>query len=183
MTAMSEGVKVMRQEIERKFLVRGDGWRGAATRVLCRQGYLLTGTDCTVRVRVLGDEGFLTIKGRADGLARTEYEYPIPVADAHHLLDWECARPFIEKYRHCVMFAGRRWEIDEFLGENAGLIVAEIELESADQAFESPDWVGQEVSDDPRYCNSNLGRDPYCRWGAVVPCAAVPAAAQAGNGV
>jgi adenylate cyclase len=151
-------------EIERKFLVRGDGWRVGAVPVLCRQGYLRSDIDCTIRVRVLGEAGFLTIKGKMDGIARLEYEYPIPVAEAHELLDRMCAGPVVEKYRHAVCHAGVTWEVDEFLRDNQGLIVAEVELRAADQAIALPDWVGQEVSADPRYLNVNLAKQPYTQW-------------------
>src|SRR5690349_3288951 len=141
----------MGTEIERKFLLKGDQWREGAKRVHTCQGYLAVVDNCTVRVRVQEEEAFVTIKGRAKGVSRSEYEYGIPVADAKEMLESLCEKPFIEKYRYHVQYAGKKWEIDEFLAENKGLLVAEIELESEDQQIELPPWVGQEVSDDRRY--------------------------------
>jgi adenylate cyclase len=154
----------MGTEIERKFLVTGEQWREGAKVIHTCQGYLATSADCTVRVRVQEDKAYLTIKGRTEGVSRLEYEYPIPVTDANELLERLCQQPYIEKIRHEVMHAGRKWEVDEFLKENQGLIVAEIELESDDQQIDLPPWVGEEVSDDPRYRNSNLVRHPYSQW-------------------
>lgn len=150
-------------EIERKFLLAGDGWRAGAQGVEYRQGYLSRDPARTVRVRVAGGQGFLTIKGRNEGVARAEFEYVIPVDEAYQLLKL-CEGPLIEKLRYRVEHAGFCWEIDEFLGENAGLVVAEIELPSADTAFDRPAWVGAEVSDDTRYYNSSLSRLPFTRW-------------------
>lgn len=149
-------------EIERKFLVAGDGWRGVEG-VLYRQGYLNRDKARTVRVRLAGGEGFLTVKGVSRGAARQEFEYSIPAADAEALLAL-CDGPLVEKVRRVVVHGGMRWEVDEFLGENAGLVVAEIELEREDQPFERPDWLGREVTDDPRYYNANLAVTPYSAW-------------------
>jgi adenylate cyclase len=149
-------------EIERKFLVVSEGWRQAAPVRIC-QGYLNRDIDRTVRVRIAGERAFLTIKGRAKGIARPEFEYQVPVADAEQLLRM-CEGPVVEKYRHVLEHAGATWEVDEFLGENAGLVVAEIELESEQQAFEHPDWLGAEVTLDRRYSNSNLSARPYRTW-------------------
>ena len=154
----------MGTEIERKFLLAGDGWRSGAEGKLYRQGYLSTASERNVRVRVIGDRGYLTVKGRSEGISRLEFEYEIPLADADSLLDELCLAPLIEKTRFEVEHRGLTWEIDEFAGDNAGLIVAEVELESADQAVELPPWIGREVSDDPRYLNSNLVANPYTRW-------------------
>lgn len=154
----------MGMEIERKFLLCGADWRQGATAVFCRQGYLLSNMACTIRVRVIGDQGFLTVKGQSVGLARPEYEYEIPLADAQAMLDSLCARPLVEKVRHTLTYADITWEIDEFLNENQGLIVAEVELESADQSVELPPWIGREVSADPRYLNVNLARHPFSLW-------------------
>ncbi len=151
-------------EIERKFLVIGDAWRALATGVTYRQGYLLAEKERTVRVRTMNNKGFLTIKGQSTGITRLEYEYEIPVAEAGELLDRLCRKPLIEKKRYTIPFQGFLWEVDEFFGENNGLIVAEIELATEDQAFLKPDWVGREVSDDPRYFNARLCRHPFCRW-------------------
>jgi adenylate cyclase len=154
----------MGREIERKFLVVGDAWREGAVGTLYRQGYLSRETGRTVRVRVAGDAAYLTIKGPVEGIARAEFEYPIPAEDVDALLEL-CDGPPIEKCRHIVPFGGLRWEVDEFLGANAGLVVAEIELESEDQEFARPPWLGREVSDDPRYFNSRLVEFPFSAWG------------------
>ena len=154
----------MRREIERKFLVTGNGWREGATASVIRQGYLCADADRSVRIRVSGERGFLTIKGKSVGAVRAEYEYDIPLEDAHDLLDALCAKPLIEKTRHEVRHDGLLWVVDVFEGENAGLVVAEIELEREDQDVTLPDWVGTEVTDDPRYLNANLGSHPYSRW-------------------
>jgi CYTH domain-containing protein len=149
-------------EIERKFLVVGDGWR-TSDGVLYRQGYLNRDKMRTVRVRQAGDQAFLTIKGKTTGISRAEFEYPIPVAEAQDLLVL-CDGGLIEKIRHKMTYAGLLWEIDEFLGDNAGLVVAEVELKTAEQAIELPVWVGVEVSDDAKYYNSNLSTYPFSSW-------------------
>jgi adenylate cyclase len=155
----------MAREIERKFLVAGDGWRtGTRGGVPYRQGYLAAGSGITVRARVAGERAFLTIKGPAAAGARDEYEYPIPPADAEEMLARLCVGGVIEKTRHRVPFAGRVWEVDEFLGENAPLVVAEVELDRIDAEVALPPWVGQEVTDDVRYTNAALSRRPYSHW-------------------
>jgi len=154
----------MSREIERKYLVVGDAWRFLGTATEIRQGYLSTVKERTVRVRVVGDAAYLTIKGITRGATRTEFEYPIPVSDADEMLDELCERPLIEKTRHVVISAGMVWEIDEFAGVNDGLTIAEVELEREDQPFEIPDWVGDEVTADPRYFNANLIAHPFSRW-------------------
>jgi CYTH domain-containing protein len=151
-------------EIERKFLLTSTSWKQLAPGTLYRQGYLNSTKERTVRVRTIDDKGFLTIKGVSVGATRVEYEYEIPVADAQHLLDDLCEKPLIEKNRYKITHAGFVWEVDEFFGENMGLIVAEIELESEDQSFEKPEWVGEEVTGDPRYFNSSLIKEPYTQW-------------------
>jgi adenylate cyclase len=151
-------------EIERKFLLKGDAWRTLGQPVLLRQGYLSTDPARTVRVRIEGASGTLTIKGKNSGAARGEWEYPIPVPEAAELLDQLCQRPLIEKYRHRIEHLGHTWEVDEFLGENAGLVVAEIELADEAEAFDKPDWIGEEVTGDARYYNSSLIRTPYSLW-------------------
>jgi len=154
----------MGKEIERKFLVVSDAWRSLGRGTRYRQGYLSTVKERTVRVRTIADKGYLTIKGVSKGIARLEFEYEIPVEDADNLLDQLCERPLIEKDRYKISLGERIWEVDEFFGDNAGLIIAEVELESEDQAFDTPDWIGQEVSDDPRYFNANLIANPYKNW-------------------
>lgn len=149
-------------EIERKFLVTDAGWRdGAATRI--RQGYLSRDPARTVRVRVADGRAYLTVKGPNDGPRRAEYEYPIPRADADELLAL-CAPPIIDKTRYVSVYCGTRWEVDEFLGANAGLVVAEVELPAADAPFARPAWLGREVTDDARYYNANLAARPYSTW-------------------
>ena len=154
----------MGKAIERKFLVIGEAWRGLAQGTLYRQGYLNSAKERTVRVRTVGDRAFLTIKGLTVGASRVEYEYEIPFEDGNFLLDNLAEKPIIEKKRYRIPQGKFVWEIDEFFGENQGLIVAEIELESEDEAFDRPEWAGQEVTGDPRYFNSNLIRHPYTRW-------------------
>ncbi len=149
-------------EIERKFLVRGDGWRQGEGRYLC-QAYLNRDPARTVRVRIDGEQAFLTIKGRSVGATRSEFEYAIPVADAQALLALADG-PAVEKRRHLVPMGELVWEIDEFLGANAPLVVAEIELPREDQPFERPAWVGEEVTQDPRYFNSALAARPFSTW-------------------
>jgi CYTH domain-containing protein len=157
----------MAREVERKFLVAGDGWRIGAPGARYRQGYLSAGelAGCTVRVRVAGEHAFLTIKGPAAAGARDEYEYPIPVRDAEEMLSRLAAGGIVEKTRHRVPFAGRTWEVDEFAGENAPLVMAEVEVARIDDEVALPPWVGREVTDDPRYTNAALARRPYSRWG------------------
>ncbi len=151
-------------EIERKFLVRGDDWRDLGQAILLRQGYLSSDPERVVRVRTEGEKAMLTIKGKNFGASRGEWEYPIPMADAQYMLDHLCQRPIIEKYRARIPYQGMTWEVDEFLGENAGLLVAEIELTAQDQAFAKPDWIGEEVTQDARYYNANLVRHPFSKW-------------------
>ena len=154
----------MGREIERKFLVRDDSWRGQVQGVIYRQGYLCSAKERTVRVRVAGRQGFLTIKGLTVGASRPEYEYEIPVAEAEAMLDNLAEKPLIEKIRQKITYGGLIWEVDEFLGENAGLIVAEVELSDETQAFSRPPWAGEEVTADARYFNSNLSRQPFKHW-------------------
>jgi CYTH domain-containing protein len=154
----------MPTEIERKFLVKGDEWRTLATGTVYRQGYLSTKKGCTVRVRLVGNQGYLTIKGSTKGISRAEYEYPIPAEDAQEMLGNLCEPPLIEKTRYKIEFAGLTWEVDEFAGENQGLIIAEVELTDENQTIQLPDWIGKEVSDDSRYYNVNLTQHPYSQW-------------------
>ncbi len=151
-------------EIERKFLVRGDGWRGRGPSARLTQGYLCAEPARSVRVRVEGRKAWLTIKGPARGASRAEFEYPIPLRDARGLLAL-CERPLIDKVRTRVRHAGRLWEIDEYFGENRGLIVAEVELPRADARVQLPPWAGREVTAEVRYLNASLLRRPYRIWG------------------
>ena len=158
-------------EIERKFLVTGDGWRAAAHRVIpMAQGYINDqaamdsgAQKASVRVRIQDQEAFLNLKSRELGHTRQEFEYPLPLDDARALLAL-CVGGLIDKRRHLVQHQGHLWEVDEFLGDNAGLVVAEVELDQADQAIDLPSWVGEEVTDQVRYYNLALAANPYRRW-------------------
>ncbi|MBF0448896.1 MAG: CYTH domain-containing protein [Magnetococcales bacterium] len=154
----------MATEIERKFLVKNEGWRGLGTGTVYRQGFLSTVKERVVRVRIAGDKGTLTVKGASNGITRAEYEYEIPISDAEALLSGLCEQPIIEKTRYRIELGSHVWEVDEFEGVNKGLIIAEVELESEQQAFELPEWVGADVSDDDRYFNSNLIQNPFSKW-------------------
>ncbi len=154
----------MAKEIERKFLVKGDAWRQLDTGKIYRQGYLSVTPERTVRVRTIGDAGFLTIKGKNIGATRMEFEYEIPLDDAAEMLDKLCEKPLIEKIRRKIPFGGFTWEVDEFFGDNAGLVIAEVELSDETRQPELPDWIGEEVTDDPRYYNANLVKNPYSMW-------------------
>lgn len=152
-------------EIERKFLVDHDKWdlviKPAGTHF--RQGYLLNGNHRSIRIRVSDKQGYITLKGALSGISRKEFEYKIPVEDGNELLDY-FSESEIEKVRYCIDFDDKTWEIDEFMGDNSGLITAEIELEHEQEAFKKPDWVGLEVSDDEKYYNSSLSLHPYKLW-------------------
>lgn len=154
----------MAQEIERKFLLKNDDWRIGAEGKRYRQGYLSTEAQRTVRVRTVSARGFLTIKGEPVGAARVEFEYPIPPEDANEMLDSLCQRPIIEKVRFRIPHGSHTWEVDEFEGENAGLLIAEVELESENETLDIPDWVGEEVTGDSRYYNANLIATPFSDW-------------------
>ncbi len=154
----------MPQEIERKFLVRDDSWRVPGSGTLYRQGYLSTVPERSVRVRLIRDRGYLTVKGASSGAARAEYEYEIPGEEAREMLDNLCERPLIEKTRYRVEYQGLTWEIDEFAGGNTGLVIAEVELEEADQVVTLPGWVDREVTGDRRYYNASLIAEPYSEW-------------------
>ncbi|MEM1350542.1 MAG: CYTH domain-containing protein [Myxococcota bacterium] len=153
-------------EIERKFLVTSDAFLEASyTSTPLKQGYISRKEEATVRVRIKADRGILTIKGRADEhFGRAEFEYEIPQEDALQLLATMCEGTPIEKTRHLVEHAGHTWEVDVFQGENDGLVVAEIELSTPDERFELPEWVGEDVTDDPRYLNARLIEAPYSKW-------------------
>jgi len=153
----------MGKEIERKFLVTGEAWR-TGEKKRYRQGYLSLDEKRTVRVRTTPEKGYVTIKGPGKGATRNEFEYEIPKTDAIELLESLCVKPLIEKDRYRVSHRGLMWEVDEFFGANQGLVIAEIELESEDQALDKPDWVGEEVTGDERYYNVNLVAKPYTSW-------------------
>lgn len=154
----------MAEEIERKFLVRDFSWRDKASKQLYRQGYIPTQNQTSVRIRIVGNRGYLTIKGPNEGLTRSEFEYEIPLTDAESMLTQLCSPPFVEKWRYRMTVGTHLWEIDEFLGDNAGLILAEVELSSESESFTLPPWIGEEVSHDPRYYNVNLAKNPYRSW-------------------
>jgi len=155
-------------EIERKFLVENDAWRaGARRREYLAQGYLAGSERCSVRVRVGDGHAWLNLKGRVHGATRLEYEYEIPVDEANEMLEALCALGRVEKWRHWVPHGGHEWEVDEFLGENAGLVVAELELEDEAEPFARPPWLGPEVTHDLRYLNTNLARQPWRSWPAA----------------
>jgi adenylate cyclase len=155
----------MATEIERKFLVRSDEWRAhVRERVHMRQGYLSSGSRCSIRVRIAGEHAFLNLKAKRSGMTRLEYEYPIPRQDADEIFAAMCEGPLIEKHRHEIASGEHVWEVDEFAGENAGLIVAEIELDSEAEQFEHPSWLGEEVTHDERYYNFNLATHPFRTW-------------------
>lgn len=149
-------------EIERKFLVSGSDWRTDNPTYYC-QGYLNRDKHRTVRVRVAGDKGLITIKGLSTGASRAEFEYPIPLDDAKEMLEL-CEGILVEKQRHIIEHAGLTWEVDEFLGDNQGLVVAEVELTSEDQQVDPPPWVASEVTEEPKYYNSHLSTTPFKRW-------------------
>lgn len=153
----------MAKEIERKFLVTDDTWRQLAEGSLYRQGYIAS-QGATVRVRIAGNQGYLTIKGPTVNYSRAEFEYPIPLADAQEMLDTLCVRPLIEKTRYKINLNGLVWEVDEFAGANQGLILAEVELSDESQQIELPNWIGEEVSGDPKYYNSYLVKHPFSEW-------------------
>lgn len=154
----------MPTEIERKFLVRNNNFKSEGPCFYIHQGFLSTDKDRVVRVRIAGDEAYLTIKGRSKGIGRAEFEYGIPIEDARYMLEHLCIRPTIEKNRYRIPMAGFTWEVDEFLGDNAGLVIAEIELESEGQDFPRPSWLGEEVTGDARYYNASLVANPFKSW-------------------
>ncbi len=158
-----EKTGVMGKEIERKFLVVAMDYRCVSPQVL-RQGYLNRDKQRNVRVRTDGQSGYLTVKGLQVGLTRAEFEYRIPLADANQMLDTMCEQPLIAKQRYVVEYRGKKWEVDEFLGVNEGLVVAEVELSVEDEQLEKPPWVGQEVTYQTRYLNANLVDHPFSTW-------------------
>lgn len=155
----------MALEIERKYLVKNDSWRDLVeSQAHIMQGYLANNDNAVVRVRVKGDAAYITVKGAAEGISRSEYEYRIPVEDGTAMLRDLAVLPVIDKVRHNVRSGGHLWELDIFAGENQGLVMAEVELQADDEVFEMPEWAGEEVSEDPRYYNVNLALHPYKSW-------------------
>ena len=154
----------MGKEIERKFLVKGSYFKKMCIGHLYKQGYLNSNPDRTVRLRLVGNKGFLTIKSKRNGITREEFEYEIPYTDAEEILHSICEKPFIEKTRYLYKYNGHIWEIDEFHGENEGLVIAEIELENENDNFSIPEWIGEEVTHEYKYTNSSLVTNPYKNW-------------------
>ena len=154
----------MGTEIERKFLVVGNEYKRLAEVKLYRQGYISDKKGKIVRVRLMGKRGLLTVKGEISSITCPEYEYEIPYDDALFMIENISEKPIIEKYRYTTHYEGFKWEIDEFLGENKGLIIAEIELPSEEQEFCKPPWIGEEVTGIPKYYNANLIKNPYSKW-------------------
>jgi len=155
----------MALEIERKFLLKNDDWRSEADAgTVFRQGYLIGAKQASVRIRIEGTKAYLNIKSMTLGVTRQEYQYPVPVPEAEEMLETLCEHPLVEKTRYRVQHGAHEWEIDVFTGANAGLIVAEVELDSEQESIELPSWVGVEVSSDPRYYNVNLVKHPYNAW-------------------
>lgn len=154
----------MATEIERKFLVRSKAYRKNSQAIVILQGFLSTDKHRVVRIRICGEKAYLTIKGKSKGASRKEFEYPIPVADATVLINELCIQPVITKTRYIYNAGHLNWEIDEFEGDNMGLTIAEVEIPVEDFKIDLPDWVGVEVTHDPRYYNANLIVNPYCNW-------------------
>ena len=153
----------MPKEIERKFLLTNDEWRKNAEGESYKQGYLSTVAERSVRIRIKSNKGFLTVKGKTTGFTRHEFEYEIPADDAEQMLTM-CVQPIINKIRYKIKYDEHTWEIDEFFGENQGLILAELELESEEQIFSKPPWIGNEVTGAPRYYNASLVQNPFSKW-------------------
>ena len=155
----------MAKEIERKFLVLNDDFKKQSKGVLYKQGFLSTHKERVVRIRLVGKKGYLTVKGITKNISRCEYEYEIPFEEAEHMLNEICEKPIISKRRYKIPMGNFVWEVDEFLGENKGLVIAEIELEHEGQEFPRPPWLGKEVSNDPKYYNARLVGFPFLKWG------------------
>lgn len=154
---------MMNIEIERRFLVRGDAWRSLAVPQTLEQGYMKVDKACSIRVRIVQDQAWLTIKGFISDVSRHEFEYPIPLAHARTMLAQMC--PFkLEKHRYTIEHQGFVFDVDEYFGDNAPLVVAEIELPTEDTPFARPDWLGEEITHDGRFSNAYLSRHPYGQW-------------------
>lgn len=151
-------------EIERKFLLKSDKWKSLGNRIFYQQGYLLIDKTKTIRVRTIQDQAFLTIKGASSGISRSEFEYEIPFEEARFILENLCEKPIIEKFRTKIVMDDVIWEVDEFIGDNTGLVIAEVELQNENQKINLPDWIGIEVSGNRQYNNSYLVKNPYKNW-------------------
>lgn len=156
----------MPHEIERKFLVTSDEYKESGGKTHIQQGFLSLAKKRVVRIRITGDKAMLTVKGISRGAKRIEFEYEIPVGDAEIMIEKLCKKGIIDKYRYIIHHENNIWEVDEFLGDNKGLVIAEIELTHEDQSFEKPRWVGKEITHDPRYFNANLAKKPFSDWPA-----------------
>jgi len=154
----------MAKEIERKFLVSSMVFKSLGSKHYIHQGFLNTEKERVVRIRIMDDNAYITIKGISKGAARWEFEYAIPVQDARFMLENLCLKPTIEKFRYKISMGDFTWEVDEFLGDNSGLVIAEIELTIEDQQFAKPDWIGEEVTGNKKYYNANLVEHPYNTW-------------------
>ncbi|MGM0598239.1 MAG: CYTH domain-containing protein [Candidatus Rifleibacteriota bacterium] len=154
----------MANEIERKFLVVNQDYKNQADGVYCRQGYICAEKEKTIRVRIIGADAYLTLKGPARNITRKEFEYSIPIHDAEELFTNFCQYSLIEKNRYTLNYEGKEWVVDEYFGDNKGLVIAEIELEQEEETFMLPLWAGKEVTNEPRYLNANLARVPFKSW-------------------
>ena len=154
----------MKTEIERKFLVLNSSYKSLGKYEYCIQGYIRSINEPLVRIRIIGNKSYLTMKSDVNGITRLEYEYEIPNEDAQDLLKLFCKKTIIEKNRYIIHYKSTLWEVDEFLGDNQGLVVAEVELESEQQSYNKPNWVGTEISTDKKYYNYNLAQCPYKTW-------------------
>lgn len=151
-------------EIEKKFLVKSSDWKNLGSKKFYRQGYLLISKDLTIRIRTIETSGFITIKGKKIGISRKEFEYQVPLEDALEMINKMCEKPIIEKYRTTIKINDIFWEVDEFIGDNQGLVIAEVELSDENQKIILPDWVGEEVTNDYRFTNSYLVKHPFKDW-------------------
>lgn len=151
-------------EIERKFLLKTDEWKSLGKRILYQQGYLLTDKKRTIRIRIFEDKGFITIKSSVKGISRSEFEYEIPSEEAIVILETLCEKPLIKKYRTKILLNDLVWEVDEFIDENDGLVIAEVELKNENQKIDLPKWIGEEVTGDLKYYNSMLVKNPFTKW-------------------
>jgi CYTH domain-containing protein len=154
----------MSKEIERKFLVMDDSYKGNIVPIHIIQGFISTEKDKVVRVRIAGSRAFLTLKNDGGGITRNEFDYEIPYSDAVEIMEQMCGNDTLEKNRYIINYEGHTWEVDEFMGHNKGLVMAELELKSENEAFIKPLWLGKEVTSDVRYLNANLVRYPYKKW-------------------
>ena len=157
----------MKKEIERKFLVLNDTYKRLGDFEHCIQGYIPSTNKPSIRIRIIGNKSFLTIKNDISGITRLEYEYELPNQDAKDLLELFCKKTIIEKNRYKIYYKSTLWEVDEFLGDNKGLIVAEVELSSEEESYDKPIWIGLEVSINKKYYNYNLAHHPYKEWDSI----------------